>query len=154
MPLLALVLGAIQVHGALYNSPSDLPSTQYDFVIVGGESFFFTCLCPSHECDCIVGGAAGAVLANRLTEEVNFSVLLLEAGPRQILPSHIEFYLTALCYSAADREDVQIPRLWSLLGPGSDLDWGYSVIPQVGLNGRTIPFARGRALGGSTSTSK
>ncbi|KIK62545.1 hypothetical protein GYMLUDRAFT_164723 [Collybiopsis luxurians FD-317 M1] len=46
---------------AVYNNLDDLPSKAYDFVIVGG-------------------GTAGNVVANRLTETPETSVLVLEAG--------------------------------------------------------------------------
>lgn len=62
---------------ATYTAISDLPSLNYDFVVVGGN--FHTTLINSPLT--VSGGTAGSVLANRLTENSDFSVLVVEAGP-------------------------------------------------------------------------
>ncbi|KAK0233885.1 GMC oxidoreductase-domain-containing protein [Armillaria fumosa] len=110
--LFGLYLWASSCYGAIYESVADLPGTKFDFVVVGG-------------------GAGGAVVANRLTEE-NFSVLVLEAGP-----------------SDRDLLSLEIPYLVNLLG--SEYTWNYSTTVQPGLNNKTILFPRGHVLGGSTS---
>ncbi|KAK0199191.1 aryl-alcohol oxidase, partial [Desarmillaria ectypa] len=110
-----LFLCASFCYGAIYESVADLPSIEFDFVVVGG-------------------GAGGAVVANRLTEE-DFSVLVLEAGP-----------------SDRDVLSIEIPYLVGLLAIGSDpYYWNYSTTMQPGLNNRSTVFPRGRVLGGSTS---
>ncbi|KAJ7635273.1 alcohol oxidase [Roridomyces roridus] len=98
----------------LYENVADLPSLEYDFLIVGG-------------------GAAGNVVANRLTEDPNFSVLVLEAG-------------------TAHEEISIVPFLvGNLLGAPNQFEWNYSTTPQVGLNNRTMTYPRARILGGCTA---
>ncbi len=81
----------------------------------------------------IVGaGTAGCVLAARLTEDPDVSVLLLEAGP------------------SSRKLEVRVPAAFSLLYR-SDVDWGYSTVPQPELAGRELVFPLGRMLGGSAS---
>ncbi len=81
----------------------------------------------------IVGaGAAGCVLANRLTADSRRSVLLLEAG---------EF---------DKRREIRVPLGWSFLW-GSDVDWGEKTTPQAGLNGRVVDQPRGKVIGGSAA---
>ena len=78
------------------------------------------------------GGSAGCVLARRLTEDDSVEVLLLESGTPE-----------------EDRDMVKDPsRIWDLLG--SDLDWAFATEPQEHMNGRSIEWPRGKALGGSS----
>jgi choline dehydrogenase len=82
----------------------------------------------------VVGaGSAGCVLANRLSAKPGNRVLLLEAGGRDSYPwIHIPvgFFKT-------------------MLNPKTD--WCYYTEPDPGLNGRSIPWPRGKVLGGSSS---
>ena len=82
----------------------------------------------------IVGaGTAGCVLANRLSAEPNTSVLLLEAGGKDDY-----FWI-----------DVPVGYLYTIGNPRTD--WCYATEPDPGLNGRSIGYARGKVLGGSSS---
>lgn len=76
------------------------------------------------------GGAAGCVVASRLSETVDGSVLLLEAGPdlRRPMPD--------------DVRDGQRPTF--------DHDWGYVSEPITG--GPVLSLFRGKLLGGCSST--
>lgn len=85
-----------------------------------------------HDIVIVGAGTAGSVLASRLTENPDLSVLLIEAGPR------------------SRRLETRIPAAFSKLYR-SALDWGDSTTPQPGLDGREIVFPRGRALGGSAT---
>ncbi|KAF7798262.1 hypothetical protein EIP86_009479 [Pleurotus ostreatoroseus] len=102
-------------NAALYTDASRLSSSSYDFVVVGG-------------------GAAGNVIATRLTENPKFSVLLIEAGT-----------------SNKGVLGVEVPFLAPLNLPNSSVTWNYSTTPQAALNNRILPYSRGRVLGGSSS---
>jgi choline dehydrogenase len=85
----------------------------YDYVIVGA-------------------GSAGCVLANRLSEDPDLSVLLLEAGPPDV------------------NENIHVPLGYLKLG-GTEVDWDYHSAPEAHCLGRRITLPRGRVLGGSSS---
>ncbi|CAA7266121.1 unnamed protein product [Cyclocybe aegerita] len=112
------ILSLLHSSGAVMLSERDLPhvaTTNYDFVIVGG-------------------GTAGNVVANRLTENPNFNVLVLEAGP-----------------SDAGVLALQVPFLCTTTTPQTLWDWNYTTVSQPGLNGALVGYPRGYVLGGTSS---
>ena len=85
----------------------------YDYVIVGA-------------------GSAGCVLAARLSEDPDVSVLLLEAGPPDA------------------NENLHVPLGYLKLAR-TEVDWDYSTAPEPNCNDRRISLPRGKVLGGSSS---
>ena len=82
----------------------------------------------------IVGaGSAGCLLANRLSADPGRRVLLIEAGQRDNHPW------------------IHIPvgYLYCIGNPRTD--WLYRTEPEAGLNGRSLGYPRGKALGGCSS---
>jgi choline dehydrogenase-like flavoprotein len=90
---------------------------EYDYIIVGG-------------------GSAGCVLANRLSEDPNVTVLLIEAGG---LDNHDLLHIPPVFF------DLQ----------GSSVDWAYETVPQMNSNQamrkQRSKWPRGKVLGGSSS---
>jgi choline dehydrogenase len=82
----------------------------------------------------IVGaGSAGCVLANRLSEDPQTTVLLIEAGPRDT-----HFW-------------IHVPLGYGKLFTKSEVNWGYESEPEPAVGGRRIFTPRGKVLGGSSS---
>src|SRR3981189_1798508 len=77
-------------------------------------------------------GSSGSVVARRLAENPDVSVLLIEAGGTDDGPS----------LTHAD------PRFLNL---GSERDWNFRAQPNPRLNGRSIPLNMGKVLGGGSS---
>ncbi|MBM2822618.1 MAG: Choline dehydrogenase [Thermoleophilia bacterium] len=85
-----------------------------------------------HDIVIVGAGTGGCVLASRLTEDPDVSVLLIEAGAR------------------SRKLETKIPAAFSKLFR-TEVDWGDSTAPQSGLDGREIVFPRGRMLGGTAA---
>ncbi len=89
-------------------------SATFDYIIVGA-------------------GSAGCVLANRLSENPNHRVLLIEAGPKDRTPW------------------IHIPAGFSRMFINERYNWGYMSAPEPGLDNRPIYSPRGKTLGGTSA---
>ena len=87
----------------------------------------------THDFVIVGAGSAGCVLANRLSENGRYSVLLLEAGPA-------DRYLW-----------IHIPIGYAKTMFHPVYNWGYYTEPDPHMNDRKIYWPRGRGLGGSSS---
>ncbi|NQV56232.1 MAG: choline dehydrogenase [Rhodospirillales bacterium] len=89
-------------------------SNSYDYIIVGA-------------------GSAGCVLANRLSEDKDTRVLILEAGKWDRHPW------------------LKLPLKFRDLSEDSRFNWGYDSQPEPKLDNRSIHIPRGKVIGGSSS---
>ncbi len=91
-----------------------MADTTYDHIIIGA-------------------GSAGCTLANRLSEDADARVLVIEAG-------------------GSDRDPIiQVPLGWGKILSERLHDWGYFTEPEPHLNNRKVECARGKVIGGSSS---
>jgi choline dehydrogenase len=98
----------------LSDSAAQQGQSTYDFIVVGA-------------------GSAGCVLANRLSADGKYSVLLLEAGKRDWYPW------------------IHIPIGYAKTMFHPTWNWMFKTEPEPTMNGRQIYWPRGKGLGGSSS---
>ena len=92
--------------------------------VQGGETFDYV----------IIGaGSAGCVLANRLTEDPAVKVALLEAGGKDTNPW------------------IHVPAGYYRTMLDESVTWQFGAGPEPHLDGRVVPWPRGRVLGGTSA---
>ncbi|MGR3837265.1 MAG: GMC family oxidoreductase N-terminal domain-containing protein, partial [Cognatishimia sp.] len=88
-------------------------TTDYDFIIIGG-------------------GAAGSVLAGRLSEDPNARVLLLEAG-------------------GSDRNPLfHLPAGFAKMTKGIG-SWGWDTVPQKHMQNKVFRYTQAKVIGGGSA---
>ena len=107
-------------------------STETDAVASDVERLAYSELAAEYDFVVCGAGSSGSVVARRLAENPDVSVLLLEAGPHDATPS------------------VMIPALWPT-NLGSERDWAFSSEPNPHINNRALPISMGKVLGGGSS---
>jgi choline dehydrogenase-like flavoprotein len=91
---------------------------EYDYIVIGS-------------------GSAGGIVASRLSEDPNATVLLLEAGGSDRTPLVRKPGMVGVVHQVK-----QLKRRF---------DWGFATVPQRHMNDRCVPYTRGKVIGGSSS---
>ncbi|KAL7907774.1 hypothetical protein GGI35DRAFT_67151 [Trichoderma velutinum] len=105
--VLALTIACLPLHSLATQVES------YDYIIVGA-------------------GTCGLLLANRLTEDANLNVAVIDPG-------------------ADERNNTNVvnPLTWLALS-GTSVDWSYSTVPQEYIGGRVLSYDAGKGIGGTS----
>ena len=115
--IIAVIMYQWMMNGGPVHINTFSPDIEYDYIIVGA-------------------GSAGCVLANRLTDDPNVTVLLLEAGPVDSDPN------------------IHIPLKYFDIRHQS-INWNFKTVPQKQssyfLSNQQPTWPRGKVLGGSSS---
>ncbi len=114
------------------NHLSGLPAADFAERVRLNQRQLRSDLKPQYDCIVCGSGSSGSVVARRLAENANVSVLLLEAGDDDDVPSVME----------ADQWPLNL---------GSERDWNFHAQPNSHLKGRSIPLNMGKVLGGGSS---
>jgi choline dehydrogenase len=100
--------------------------------VVANQQQLASVLRPSYDFIVCGSGSSGSVVARRLAEDGQASVLLLEAG------------------GTDDVDSVRHAGQWPA-NLGSERDWGFEAEANPALNGRRLPLSMGKVLGGGSS---
>jgi len=114
------------------NPADELGTTEFDARVEANQRRLAAELQPSYDFIVCGSGSSGSVVARRLAESGRASVLLLEAGGTDDVPS------------------VREARQW-LTNFGTERHWNFQAEPNPLLNGRRLPLNMGKVLGGSSS---
>src|SRR5258707_3552537 len=102
------------------------------FTVKSGQKFDYT-IARSYDYVIVGAGSAGCVVARRLVDGTDATVLLLEAGGPD-----------------GGARSILSPPQWAE-NLGSRYDWAYRYEPSPHVANRSIPLALGKVLGGSGS---
>jgi len=108
------------------------PGTEHDERVAANQQRLRAELRASYDVVVCGAGSSGSVVARRVAENPNVTVLLLEAGGDDVVP------------------EVMDPARW-MENLGSERDWGFRARPSGAVGGRSIGMSMGKVLGGGSS---
>ena len=111
----ALLLFSLLLGFALSAWSQQHHEEEYDYVVIGG-------------------GTSGLVIANRLSEQKDVSVLVIEAGD-----------------SVFNNTNVTESSILWILNLGTSIDWQYQGSNQTYADGKPRTLSAGKAIGGSST---
>jgi len=112
VPTLLLAPTALAISGSA--EPTGRTNTRYDYIVVGG-------------------GTSGLVVANRLSEDYNVSVAVIEAGGVELYNPNI----------------TDTSKYGNAFGTA--VDWQYESVPQIYAGNASQVLRAGKALGGTSN---
>jgi len=121
-----------QAHNERPASGSGLQAAEFAARVRRNQQQLRADLKPQYDVIVCGSGSSGSVVARRLAENPTVSVLLLEAGGDDDVPSVME----------ADQWPTNL---------GSERDWNFHAQADPHLHGRSIPLDMGKVLGGGSS---
>ncbi|MBO4225746.1 GMC family oxidoreductase [Bradyrhizobium neotropicale] len=110
----------------------NVDSAKFEDVVAANQQRLRANLQPRYDFIVCGSGSSGSVVARRMAENQDVSVLLIEAG------------------GTDSTQAVEMAGAWPL-NLGSERDWGFKALPNPHLNGRAIPMSMGKVLGGGSS---
>src|ERR1700752_2408594 len=114
------------------SSEPDTDTKEFAQRVSANQAKLTAALKPHYDFIVCGSGSSGSVVARRLAENLDVSVLLIGAGGSDDVPN------------------VTQANQW-FLNLGSERDWNFRAQPNPRLNGRSIPLNMGKVLGGGSS---
>ena len=115
-----------------YNSTNEPEALEFETRVQATQRRLAAELQSSYDFIVCGSGSSGSVVARRLAEAGDVSVLLLEAGDTDDLPS------------------IREAKQW-LANVGTERDWAFEAASNPLLNGRRLSLSAGKVLGGGSS---
>ncbi len=145
------ILCSTSALGAIYETLEELPTLNFDFIIIGGSYY------SSSSQDVL------SLTPSTRRNSGKCSCKPLDRGPRYLCArprsgwivggTSLKPFNVNFLYRTEGVLLSQIPFFCPQVTPNTPLDWNFTTTEQPGLNGREISYPRGYGLGGSSAVS-
>ncbi len=146
---LLILLCSTSALGAIYETFEELPTLDFDFIIVGGS-------CYSSQNALLLTPSIRRNGGKCRRESFDRGLRYLCARPRSgwiVGAASLKLFNVNFVYRTKDVLLAQVPFFCPEASPATPLDWNFTTTEQPGFNGRSITYPRGYGLGGSSAIS-